>query len=218
MRSVAVVGISSFGLNLCRFLAEQGVQVLALDQDERRIDLVKDTVHRALICDATRRQTLEELELDQLDEVVVSLGERMDTSVLVTLYLKQLGVKRITAKAFSIDHQQILEHVGAHRVVFPERDMARNLAHELASVNLLQYIPLDSEFSVMELTPPLSWLGRTLQELQIRRNHDVQILLVHDCGSTGGTVLPDGNHRFAPHERLVVLGRQAALERLRTMA
>jgi Trk K+ transport system NAD-binding subunit len=70
----------------------------------------------------------------------------------------------------------------------------------------------------MELTPPLSWLGRTLQELQIRRNHDVQILLVHDCGSTGGTVLPDGNHRFAPTSAWSCWGRQAALERLRTMA
>lgn len=215
MKTIAVIGISSFGYYMCRYLSAQGVQVLALDNRESRVDSVKDFVYKAIICDATRRSTLEELELDQLDAVIVSLGEHIDTSVLVTLYLKQIGVKQIITKASSEDHQQILEHIGATRVVFPERDMANTLAHQLSSRNLLQYVQLDAEYSVIELPPPTAWLGKSIAELQIRRNWEVQILLIHNSQGTGATVSPDGDYTLHAQDQLVVIGREHALDRLK---
>lgn len=215
MKTMAVIGISSFGHYMCRYLSEQGVQVLAVDNRESRVDPVKDIVQKAVICDASRRQTLEELELHLLDGVIVSLGEHIDTSVLVTLYLKQLGVKQIIAKAGSSEHQQILEHVGATRVVFPERDMAHTVAQQLGSRNLLQYVQLDSEYSVIELPPPTPWIGRTLAELSVRRNWAVQILLIHNSKGSGSTVSPDGEYIFDPRDQMVVIGKGPALDRLK---
>ena len=215
MKTIAVIGISGFGMHLCKFLSKQGVQVLAMDINEERVDLVKPYVHRAVICDATRRMSLVDHELELFDGVVVSLGERIDTSVLVTLYLKQLGVKMIVAKATSPDHEEILMNIGATRVVSPEKEMARTLAHQLGSRNLLQYVQLDAEYSVIELPPPAAWLGKSMGEIQVRRNWSVQVLLIHHHTDPGKTIIPDGDHRFTTDDRLVVIGREPALNRLK---
>ncbi len=214
MRTFAVIGMSSFGYYVCRYLAERGFYVLAIDNDEAKINRVKEIVHKAVIADATDKEALERLGLGDFDAVIVSLGDRIDASILVTLYLRQLGVKEIIAKAITEDHGKILDMIGATTVLFPERDSAYRLAHSLDSVAVLDYIPLTPGVSIIELAPPPSFLGKTLAQLDLRRKYNVQVVMIKELVPENVVVVPGGDHVIKDSDVLVVLGRDDDLKRL----
>ncbi len=217
MRHFAVIGMSSFGYYLCKFMAERGFYVLAIDNDEVKINRVKDFVQKAVIADATDKETLERLGLGDFDGVVVSLGDRIDASILVTLYLRQLGVDEIIAKAITEDHGKILDLIGATTVLFPEKDMAYRLAHSLDNVNVLDYIPLASDVSIIEMAPPSSFLGKTLAELDLRRKYHVQVLMIKELVPENVVVIPTGDHVIKDSDVLVVMGKDEDLKRLESL-
>ncbi len=217
MRHFAVIGMSSFGYYLCKFMAERGFYVLAIDNDEVKINRVKDFVQKAVIADATDKETLERLGLGDFDGVVVSLGDRIDASILVTLYLRQLGVDEIIAKAITEDHGKILDLIGATTVLFPEKDMAYRLAHSLDNVNVLDYIPLTSDVSIIEMAPPSSFLGKTLAELDLRRKYRVQVLMIKELVPENVVVIPTGDHVIKDSDVLVVMGKDEDLKRLESL-
>ncbi|HFE53276.1 MAG TPA: TrkA family potassium uptake protein [Bacteroidetes bacterium] len=217
MRHFAVIGMSSFGYYLCKFMAERGFYVLAIDNDEVKINRVKDFVQKAVIADATDKETLERLGLGDFDGVVVSLGDRIDASILVTLYLRQLGVDEIIAKAITEDHGKILDLIGATTVLFPEKDMAYRLAHSLDNVNVLDYIPLTSDVSIIEMAPPSSFLGKTLAELDLRRKYHVQVLMIKELVPENVVVIPTGDHVIKDSDVLVVMGKDEDLKRLESL-
>ncbi len=217
MRHFAVIGMSSFGYYLCKFMAERGFYVLAIDNDEVKINRVKDFVQKAVIADATDKETLERLGLGDFDGVVVSLGDRIDASILVTLYLRQLGVDEIIAKAITEDHGKILDLIGATTVLFPEKDMAYRLAHSLDNVNVLDYIPLTSDVSIIEMAPPNSFLGKTLAELDLRRKYHVQVLMIKELVPENVVVIPTGDHVIKDSDVLVVMGKDEDLKRLESL-
>ncbi len=214
MRSIAVIGLSSFGHYLCKYLAEGGVQVLAVDKDEQKVDAVKDFVDKAVIAEAGDKETLRELDITEFDAVAISVGEEIDTSVLITLYLRELGVKEIIAKAFTEDHAKILHMIGASTIIFPEKDTARRVAHTLKRSNLFEFFPLGGEYSVVEIAPPEPWIGKSLAELHLREKYNVQIVMIKELIPENTIIIPGGKHVLKDSDVLVLIGANKDLEKV----
>lgn len=216
MSTIAVIGLSSFGHYLCRYLSEAGVNVYAIDIDEKQIDEIKDFVAKAVVADARDKDVLHSLGLEDVDIAVVSVGEPIDTSILITLYLKEIGVKEIVAKASSIDHWKILDKIGASEIVFPERDMAKRISYMLRRSTLFEYISLVEGFSIIEMAPPQAWIGQKLQALEIRQKYNSQIILIRDVVSNKA-LIPNGDYVVKDSDVLVIMGHDRDLEELSTL-
>ena len=214
MRTFAVIGMSSFGYYLCRFLAQHGIQVMAIDNDENKIDDVKPFVQKAIVADAKDKDALKALGLEDIDVVVVSVGEPIDTSVLITLYLRELDVKEIVAKAVSEDHGKILDRIGATTIIFPERDMALRTAYILRRSSLLDYVSLGDGYSIIEMAPPNAWLRKPLAELDIRKKYQVQIVMIKELVPERVTLIPGGDHVLKDSDILIVVGRDEDLQQI----
>ncbi len=217
MRSFAIIGLSSFGHYLAKYLSDYGHRVMAIDISEEKIEKVKSFVDRALIADATDRLTLAGLGLSELDVVVVSLGDRIDSSILVTLYLRELKVKQIVAKALTEDHGKILDIIGATRVVFPERDEAFRLARTMESDYVLDSITLGEGISIIEIAPPQDFVGKTLGELDLRNNYDVLVLVVKEIIPDNVVMIPKADYLIKDSDILLLLGKDEDLEKIKRM-
>jgi len=214
MRTFAVIGLSSFGYYLCRHLSEAGSQVMAIDLNEDRIDDVRPFVQKAVIADAKDKDMLKTLGLEDIDVVVVSVGEPIDTSILITLYLRELGVTEIVAKAVSEDHGKVLDRIGATTIVFPERDMARRIAYTLRQTSLLDYISLGEGYSMIEMAPPNPWLRKRLAQLDIRRKYNVQVIMIKEIVPENVVLIPSGEHVIKDSDVLVIVGRNEDLKKV----
>ncbi|RIK80554.1 potassium transporter TrkA, partial [candidate division KSB1 bacterium] len=180
MRSFAVIGLSSFGYHLCKNLSELGAPVMAIDVDAEKIDDIKPFVQKAVVADAKDKDTLKSLGMEDIDVVVVTVGEPIEVSILITLYLREIGVKEIIAKVITEDHAKILDKLGVSSVVFPERDMAKRIAYTLRRSILLDYVSLGEGYSIVEMGAPSDWLGKPLAALDVRRQYNIQIIVIKD--------------------------------------
>lgn len=214
MAQVAVIGLGRFGFHVAKELHRAGHDVLAVDIDAEHVQQIKDFSSRAVVLDARDRRRLEELGIRDFDTVVVSLGERIDASAIIALHLRELGIRRIITKAGSEDHAKLLELIGVHEVVSPEREAAERLAHRLASSNVLDFIPMNEEISVHEIAPPASFIGKSLEELRLRNRFRIQVLGVRDMLTQDLQINPTAAFRIKDSDSLLVLGRNQDLQRL----
>ena len=181
MMRVVIMGIGNFGHFFARRLSTQKVEILAVDIDKQAVDRVAPFVSHAVVGDVTDRDLLEELDVASADYVVISLGdEHMDPSILATLHSRSLGAKNVYAKAISDDHARILELIGATRIIHPEREVAESLAEALGKPNVLDFIPLGEEYSIVEFEPPSGFVGRSLAELDLRNRYGVTVIGVKE--------------------------------------
>jgi trk system potassium uptake protein TrkA len=148
-----------------------------------------------------------------MDAVVVSTGELSHLSTLITLYLKELKVRRILVKAISEDHGRILERVGASDVIYPEKDMARRIAHSLSTPNILEFIPLAEEYSISESAPPKHFLGKTLIDLDLRRKFNITVIAIKDVLSDQFIPAPPPSHMIKDSDILIVIGKTEDVEK-----
>ncbi len=217
VRKFAVIGLSSFGFYLCKYLKDRRFYVMAIDIHEPRVDQVKEFVDKAIIADATDKQVLEDLGIKELDAVIVSLGDRIDSSILATLHLHELGVEEIIAKAISEDHGKVLNAVGASMVIFPEKDMAERLANILEQTSILDYLDLGSGYGIVELAPPQSFCGKTLRELRLRERFNVQVIMIKEVVPENIIAVPDPDHIIKDSDILVIMGRDEDLDRVQSL-
>lgn len=211
---VAVIGLGNFGTALAQRLYELGNQVTVLDKSPKALAAVQDTARQAVNADATDRAVLEEAGIDLADAAVVSLGSNLAASILVTLHLKEMKVKKIVAKAVSRDHKKILSRVGAGEVIFPERDAARRLAGTMTDPNMLDYLPIGHEFSVAEVAPPAEFVGKTVVELDLRRRFEVNVIAVRELAPRQATRLIEPQYRIKETDILVVVGSHEDIKKL----
>jgi trk system potassium uptake protein len=214
---ICVIGLGQFGSELARELAKFA-EVIALDSDEIRVNSIVDEVQRARILDAKDFAGLNSVVTADFDEAIVSLGESMEASILCTLHLKKIGIKKIRAKAVSEDHATILRSVGATETIFPERETARRIAAQIINPNLLDFIPLAEDFEVMDVGVPDSFHGKTLKELKLRENFGVFVIAVKELVPTRFVFLPGPDFIVKPSDILVMIGREADLERIQESA
>jgi len=214
MKQVAVIGLGQFGSQLALSLSELDCEVLAIDRNEARLAQVRDKVSRVVILDARDYDALSSVITPELDEVVVSLGESMEASVLCTLHLKKIGVKYIRAKATNEDHATILRAVGADQVIFPERETAQRVAAHMVNPNLLDFIPLSPEYRVVEVVPPAGFRGKSLIELDLRKKFNVFVIAIKETDTGKFIFLPGPDFVLKEKDVMVAIGTQQAMSRM----
>ncbi len=213
-RIFGIIGLSSFGYYLALELAKHGHDVTVVDIDAEKIEDVKDYVSRAVVGDASDRKTLVELDLSQCDVVVVSLGTSIDVSILATLYLREMGVKKILVKAITDDQGKIVELIGADDVIYPERDMALRVASQLRFPNVVEQMTLGEDLQLVEIAVPDRFVGKSLSDLNLRQKYNVLVVLIRQTLPAKTTLLPAGDRVFNPDEVLVLLGETKSIEKL----
>lgn len=178
MKSFAVIGLGRFGTAVAKVLAELGNEVLAVDKDPEVIKEVSSLVTYAVEADVMDETVLMDLGISNMDAVVISIGSDLQASIMATLISKELGVKRVVAKAQTELHGKVLKKIGADRIIFPERDMGSRVAHNLTSRNILDYIEVSPEFSILEVEALKSWAGKDLKELRLRNKYGVNVIAI----------------------------------------
>jgi len=214
-RNFIMLGMGSFGTALSRKLAANGCRVTGVDGRRERLDAVKNEIHEAVIGDCTDRELLENLPIRDATAVFISLGENISQSLLATLHVKELGARNVIVKGVTKEHGKILEHLGVDRVVFPEEEVARELADRMTWPNVLDYLPIDPEYSVAEVAMPDSLAGRTLAEADLRNRFGVNVMGLKDVMQGKFEMFPDGKTRLLDDQVLLVVGREKDLARLR---
>ena len=212
-KQVAIIGLGQFGNHLARSLARMNCEVLAIDMDEKVINTLRDHVHRTVIADVRDLDALKSVVTKDIDEAIVCLSESLEASILSTLHLQQIGVKRIRAKASSEDHASILKAVGATEVIFPEQETAQRMAHRIAHPNLLDFLPLTDEYRVVEIDPPDQFVGRSLVQLQLRNRYHVFVIAIKNADRKLA-FLPPGDTVLTQDNTLVVIGKDKDIQRL----
>ncbi len=214
MKQFGVIGIGNFGYYLATHLYDKGHDVLAIDKSVARIQEIKDRVSQAVVADATDLKAMESLDLHQMDAVIVCIGTMLSHSILATLNMNDLGVKRIYAKALTEPHGRILRKVGASEVLFPERDLAVSLGERLHNPNMLDYLPFLEGYSISIFAPPERFDGKSLRELDLINRFGVQVIAARKKGSGALNVIPTAKYTLAPGDELIVLGPDDALKGL----
>ncbi|MQY61058.1 NAD-dependent epimerase/dehydratase family protein [bacterium] len=213
----AVIGLGSFGSNIAKTLYEKGNEVLAVDEDKEKIDEVKNFVSHAVHMDAADKENLQALGIKDMDVVIVSLGPRMEASILTVLYLNEMGTKRIVAKALTEDHAKILESVGATETIYPEKDMAIKTALKLSCPNVLEYLPLISGFGIQEIAPPEKFIGKNLRELDLRNKYGIQVIAIKELIPEKTTFVPKADFVLKDSDILVIMGDDKQLEKINAL-
>jgi trk system potassium uptake protein TrkA len=215
MKQFVVIGLGNFGHAVATRLAQIGHQVLAIDQDEARIEAIKDNVTQAITADARNKESLKDLVSSQVDAVVVGVGDSIEASLLCVLYCKELGVKRIIAKASSDDHGRILESIGTSEVIYPERNAALRLAEKLnAPTSVIDYIELSPEYSIIDVATPDEFVGKTLKQLALPKKQGILVIAVRSVMKNGIQLLPPADFKFEPDTIMTVIGRYEDLNKL----
>jgi trk system potassium uptake protein TrkA len=210
----AVIGLGSFGSNVAKTLYEKGNEVLAVDRDSNRIEEEKNFVTHAVNMNAAVKDNLQAIGITDMDVVIVSLGPEMEASILTVLYLHELGVKHVVAKALTEDHAKVLEAVGATEVIYPEKDMAIKTALKLNNPNILEFLPLVSGLSIQEIAPPEKFIGKTIKDLDIRNKYGVQIIAIRELIAEKTTFIPDTDFVIKDSDVLIIMGEEKKLAKL----
>jgi trk system potassium uptake protein TrkA len=216
LKQFAVLGLGRFGSSIARTLYSLGHDVLAVDEREEAVQGILDSVTHAVQADATDESTLRSLGLRNFDVAIVAIGSNIQSSILISLIVKELGVKHVVAKAQSELHAKLLYKIGADRVVFPERDMGLRVAHNLVSSNVLDFIELSSDYSIVEVAALNEWKGKTIKDLDIRRKYGLNIIAIKRNGEMN--VSPQAEDTIEENDVLVVVGDNEGITRLENKA
>ncbi len=212
-----VIGLGSFGSALAQRLCKNGCRVTAIDASSDRVDALKDVVYEAIIGDATERETIGNLPVKDADAVFVSMGEDITRSLLATLHAKELGAREVIVKGVTQEHGKILKSLGVGRVIFPEIEIAEELADRMTWTNIVDFLPIDPDYSFIEIAVPDSFAKKTLHELNIRQEYGVWIVGIKDAMSGKLTMFPAGDFEMEADQLLLVVGRHEELGALREM-
>ena len=210
----AIIGLGSFGTYLAKTLYEKGHEVLVIDKDKDKVEEARDFSTQAVWMDSADKESLQALGVQDMDVVVVSLGPEMESSILTVLYLHELGVSRILAKAQNADHGKILEAIGATEVIYPERDMAIRLAQRLSSRNVLEYLPLAENISIQEIVPPEAFIGKKLKDLDLTNRYRVQVIAIRQLVPEKLIFIPGADFVIKDSDVLVVMGDEGNIAEL----
>ena len=210
MKTFAVIGLGRFGTSLAITLCRMGHEVLAIDEDEKKVEEIIEFVTHAVQANAKDDQALKELGIRNFDAVIVSIGK--EASIWVTVMLKEMGVKKVIAKAQTELHGKVLSRVGADKVVFPERDMGERVARALVSDNIIEQITLSPEHSIIEMIAPPKFIGKTLRDIALGREFGVTVLAIR----RGKEILisPNAKTEIMEGDLLVIIGRNEQLEKM----
>jgi trk system potassium uptake protein TrkA len=209
---VAVLGLGRFGLAVARELTRLGHDVLAIDSSERKVQEAADVVTHAVQADITDPDALRELGVGDSDTAIIAVSSHLEASILSTVLVKELGVKRILAKAGNELHGSILEQVGAQRVVYPERETGVRLAHSFAALGVKDYLDVAPGYGFARMQVAGGFAGKNLRDLDLRRTCRLTPIALYRGGSV--TLNPHETEVLRPRDELILAGLDEDLERL----
>jgi trk system potassium uptake protein len=215
MGRVIVIGLGIFGFNIARDLYENGFEVVAIDKNKEVIQKIRDFSTKAILANGADKEVIESIGIHPDDVVIISFGEDLAASTLITLHLKEMKVKSIIVKAPNEDHKRVLEKVGATEVIIPEKEMADKVARSLISPNVLDYIPLSEGYTICELVPPSSFVGKTMGELRLRSKHHVEVIAVREILPDRLNMVPRADFVVKDSDVLVVIGKEEDIQKIK---
>ena len=218
MKRFAVIGLGNFGFHAVKALYEDGNEVVAVDVDKGRVQAIDAYCTEAIVLEATDKGALKALGLESMDGVIVSTGTKISTSILICLYLQEIGVKKILAKALDEDHEKILKRVGATEIIHPERDMALRVSRGLSRPNVLDFIPLSDEFNLVQVGPPRAFIGKSLKDLNLRARYNVHIIAIKELVPENFLLVPPAGFVIKDSDILVMLGKYEDIRRIKALA
>lgn len=210
-----VIGLGRFGTSVARTLTEEGHNVVGIDTSEERIQRVSEEIADVIKCDATDADILDTMGISDYEAVIICIGEKyIQNSILVTLMLKEKGAKKLIAKAGTKTQGRVLSKVGADTIVYPEKDMGERVAISLISNNIIDFLEVSPEISIVEVPAPDFIVGKNLIELNLRHRCGVTIISTKNTKNEI-TAPPDLSYRFAKDDILIVIGENKQLKKLR---
>lgn len=212
MRQFVVVGLGSFGVSVAKSLYEMGNDVLAIDKNEELVQDISGSVTQAVQADATDENVLKSLGVKNFDVAVVTIGSDVQSGTMVTMLVKDLGVKYVIAKARDELHARVLYRVGADRVVMPEKEMGIRVARSIISTNVLDYIELSKEYSIIEIIPLDEWLQKSLQEINMRKRYGLNVIAAKKINEEI-VVSPGADYVIEDGDILVVCGKSTDIRK-----
>ena len=213
MKSYVVIGLGRFGTELATRLYACGEEVMVIDTDEGLVDKIADRVTRAVAADARDPDVLKKLGVENFDNAIVAVGSDLAASALITMNLKTLEVPFIMCKAHDDTYREILERLGADRVIIPEREVADKLALGMTHAGVMEYIELSQEFGIVEMAPIPEWVGKTVRQLELRTRYGVNVIAVRREDMI--KIPPDIDTPIDADAVMVMLGKYDMFERLK---
>jgi trk system potassium uptake protein TrkA len=217
MKRFAVIGAGSFGFYVAKALYENKNEVIVFDRSKDRIQAIDSHCTRAIVMDVTDLAALKGLGLKEMDAVIVSTGANIKPSVLICFHLSRMGIKHIIVKAEDDDHGAILKELGATEIIRPGVDMAYRLAMRLTSPNILDFLPLSEDFTLAQVDPPLSFIGRSLRELNLRKKYEINVIAIKELVPERFVMVPDADFVIKDSDILIILGKEKHLKEIKAL-
>lgn len=211
-KQFAVIGCGRFGASVAVELSKLNCEVMVVDSSEETIQNISNEVTYAVQADATDENAIKALGITNFDVAVITIGGNIQASIMVTLMVKELGVKYIVAKAQNEMHAKVLYKIGADRVVFPEREMGVKVAKNLVSDKILDYIELSNDYTIVEIEPLKEWIGKSLIDLKVRATFGINVIAIKNIEGININVGPNEIINF--HDILVVIGHNDDIKKL----
>ncbi len=214
MRSFAVIGLGEFGFSIAKTLSELGAEVIAIDERPERIKLIDSIVTKAITLDATNEKAIKSVGIENVDVAIIAIGKKLEASILVALMLKEIGIKRIVAKAISEIQGRLLARVGADEVVFPEVESGERIANSLLSSSINDFIKLSNEYAVVEIIPPTEFYNKSLSELSLRSKYNINVIGIRtEDDPENIKILPLAEDKITVGDMLIVIGHLKDLDK-----
>jgi trk system potassium uptake protein TrkA len=206
----AVIGLGRFGSSLAKELVKLGYEVLGIDKDEEAVEEMSGVLTHVIVADSTDEEVLRSIGIRNFDCAVVAIGDDIQSSILTAILLKDIGVKTVVAKALSELHGKVLQKIGADRVIFPERDMGIRVAHQLVSPNLLDFIELSKDYTIVELSVPKKLSGSSIKELDPRAKYGCSVVAINK--KSGVIIAPSASDTVEERDIMVIIGTNHQIE------
>ncbi len=213
MNSYIVIGLGRFGKAFAKTLYNLGHDVLGVDNNPEVVQELSEELTHVIASESSNEEFLKSIGVSNFDAAIVGIGNNLQSSILTTALLKELGCKYIISKAQNDLHAKVLITVGANRVVFPERDMAIRAANNLASQNIIDSIQLSGDYSIMETNIPEKWIGKTITELNIRAKYRINILAIKRGSELN--ISPNPTSVFEDGDIVSIMGKDTDLKALK---
>ncbi|MBR2444688.1 MAG: TrkA family potassium uptake protein [Clostridia bacterium] len=211
-KSFLIIGLGRFGKHLAHRLIDMGHDVMIVDKDPAIVDTLIDICPDASIGDCTNESVLKSLDVGAFDVCFVTIGEDFESSLIITTYLKKYGAKCVVAKANQTIQADLLKRIGADEILFPEKEMADKIAVRYDSGNIFDYIPLTGEYSIYELAILKDWIGKTIIEVNVRKNYQLNIIAIKT--GTSLNPVPGADYVFTKDDHIVVIGKLADVAKI----
>lgn len=215
MKQFAVIGLGNFGFNLAIALAKKGHEVLIIDSDSERVQKIKDFVTSAIVYDVKTGEFLNEYIKPDIDAAILNLGDTLEANSLAIYHLKEIGVKEIIVKSVSDLQSKIYQTIGATKIIYPEKLAGENLAEQLNSPSLIDYIPLAPEYGIFEIAVPDKFIGKSIKEIGFRNKYQIEIIAIKSALKNHIDFMPDPERKIEPDSVLLFICKKDDFSKLK---